>query len=85
MEYLGFELQRFDRKAKLFIQEVNESDPHNASNCSKALHPHIAVITNMDRSHIGELGSEENIMKAISEITDGMNSEDYVIINGDDH
>ena len=84
LEYLGFELQRFDRKAKLFIQEVNESDPHNASNCSKALHPHIALITNMDRSHIGELGSEENIIKAISEITDGMSRNDYVIINGDD-
>lgn len=84
LEYLGFELQRFDHKAKLFIQEVNESDPYNASNCSKALHPHIACITNMDKSHIGELGSEENIIKAICQITDGMSNDDYVIINGDD-
>ena len=83
-EYMGYELQRFDKKAERFVQEVNESDPFNARNCSLVLHPKIALITNMDRSHIGELGSEENIMKAICQITDGMGEDDHVIINADD-
>lgn len=83
-EYLGFELQRFDKKAQLFVQEVNESDPDNASNCSLVLKPKIAAITNMDRSHIGELGSEENIMKAICDITNGMDEDGIVLLNGDD-
>lgn len=83
-EYLGFELQRFDKKAQLFVQEVNESDPGNASNCSLVLKPKIAAITNMDRSHIGELGSEENIMKAICDITNGMDEDGVVLLNGDD-
>lgn len=83
-EYLAFELQRFDKKAELLVQEVNESDPFNASNCSRVLHPEIAAITNMDRSHIGELGSEENIMKAIASITDGMDENGIVLLNGDD-
>ena len=82
--YLGFEIQRFDRRADAFVQEVNESDPRGTSVCSNILHPHIALITNMDRSHIGELGDEANIIKAISEITDGMGPDDYVVINGDD-
>lgn len=83
-EYLAFEIQRFDKKAKLFVQEANESDPFNASNCSLVLHPEIAAITNMDKSHIGELGSEENIMKAIASITDGMDENGIVLLNGDD-
>ncbi|MBR6109446.1 MAG: hypothetical protein IKQ36_06885 [Clostridia bacterium] len=83
-EYIGFELQRFDKKAKFFVQEVNESDPRNAMNSSEVLKPDIAVITNMDKSHIGELGSEENIMRAICEITAGMDENGIVIINADD-
>lgn len=83
-EYLAFEIQRFNKKAELFIQEANESDPFNASNCSLVLKPEIAAITNMDKSHIGELGSEENIMKAIASITDGMDENGIVLINGDD-
>lgn len=82
--YLGFELQRFDRRADAFVQEVNESDPRSTSVCSNILHPHIALITNMDRSHIGELGDEASIIKSISEITAGMGPDDYVVINGDD-
>lgn len=83
-EYVGFELQRFDRKAKFFVQEVNESDPHNTLNASQVLQPEIAIITNMDKSHIGELGSEEAIMKAICEITAGMDKNGTVILNADD-
>lgn len=83
-EYIGFELQRFDKKAKFFVQEVNESDPRNTLNSSQVLRPEIAVITNMDKSHIGELGSEENIMRAICEITAGMDENGVVIINADD-
>ena len=82
--YLGYELQRFDKKAEILVQEVNENDPRSTSNCSRILHPHIALITNMDRSHIGELGSEENIIQLISAIADGMGPDDYVITNGDD-
>lgn len=83
-EYVGFELQRFDRKAKRFVQEVNESDPRNTLNASQVLRPEIAIITNMDKSHIGELGSEEAIMKAICEITAGMDKNGTVIYNADD-
>lgn len=83
-EYVGFELQRFDRRAKFFVQEVNESDPRNTLNASQVLKPEIAIITNMDKSHIGEFGSEEAIMRAICEITAGMDESGTVIINADD-
>jgi UDP-N-acetylmuramoyl-tripeptide--D-alanyl-D-alanine ligase len=41
---------------------------------SECLHPNIAVITNIGTSHIGNLGSRENIAKAKLEILSGMDS-----------
>lgn len=49
---------------------------------SEIAKPTIAVITNIGTSHIGNLGSRENILKAKLEILDGM-KEKKVIINND--
>lgn len=45
--------------------------------------PDIAVITNVGTSHIGELGSRENILKAKLEILEGLNDEGTLVINND--
>ena len=45
--------------------------------------PTMSVITNVGTSHIGELGSRENILKAKLEILEGMNEESPAIINND--
>lgn len=44
--------------------------------------PNICIITNVGTSHIGNLGSRENILKAKLEILEG-NKKDAVIINND--
>ena len=49
--------------------------------CSK---PTMAVITNIGDSHIGNLGSRENILKAKMEILDGADYEAPLILNRDD-
>lgn len=51
---------------------------------SKIAKPDIAVITNIGTSHIGNLGSRENILKAKLEILDGMNKKIIVINNDND-
>ena len=51
---------------------------------SKCVRPHIGIITNIGTSHIEYLGSREGILKAKSEIFDGMDEEGIVILNGDD-
>ena len=51
---------------------------------SKIAKPNIAVITNIGTSHIGNLGSKENILKAKLEILDGMDNKGLLIINNDD-
>lgn len=45
--------------------------------------PTIAVITNIGTSHIGNLGSRENILKAKLEILEGLHENGKIIINND--
>lgn len=51
---------------------------------SKIAKPDIAVITNIGTSHIGNLGSRENILKAKMEILDGMNNKCLILNNDND-
>lgn len=54
------------------------------SELAKIAMPTISVITNIGTSHIGNLGSRENILKAKLEILDGMEKKILVINNDDD-
>ena len=45
--------------------------------------PTMCVITNVGTSHIGELGSRENILKAKLEILEGMQKDGILVINND--
>ena len=45
--------------------------------------PTVAVITNIGTSHIGNLGSRENILKAKLEILEGLHENGKIIINND--
>lgn len=50
---------------------------------SKLCNPSVGVITNIGTSHIGNLGSKKNILRAKKEIIKGMNN-GPLVINGDD-
>ncbi len=51
---------------------------------TKIARPDIAVITNVGYSHIGRLGSRDNIMRAKMEIAEGLTDGGILIVNGDD-
>lgn len=51
---------------------------------TKIAKPDVAVITNVGTSHIGNLGSRENILKAKLEILDGMENKLLIINNDND-
>ena len=51
---------------------------------SKIAKPTVAVITNVGTSHIGNLGSRDNILKAKLEILEGMEKQCLVINNDND-
>lgn len=51
---------------------------------SNIVKPKIGVITNIGSSHIGILGSKENILKAKTEILNGIRNNGFLILNIDD-
>ena len=68
---------------EILLLEAGMNDIGHIHNLSLIAKPDIGIITNVLTSHIGILGSRENILKAKLEILDGMNSESKLIINND--
>ena len=65
------------------VVEMGMNNLGEISVLSKIAKPNIAVITNVGTSHIGNLGSRENILKAKLEILDGLKDDGVLIINND--
>lgn len=65
------------------VVEMGMNNLGEISVLSEIAKPNIAVITNVGTSHIGNLGSRENILKAKLEILDGLKDNGVLIINND--
>lgn len=65
------------------VVEMGMNNLGEISVLSKIAKPNVAVITNVGTSHIGNLGSRENILKAKLEIIDGLKENGILIINND--
>lgn len=68
----------------VMILEMGMSNLGEIHNLSLIAKPDVAVITNIYDSHIGNLGSRENILKAKLEIIDGMDFGTLIINNDND-
>lgn len=68
----------------VMVLEMGMSNLGEMHNLSLIAKPDIAVITNVLTSHIGNLKTRENILKAKLEITDGMNNGTLIINNDND-
>lgn len=65
------------------VIEMGMSNFGEIHNMADAARPDIAIITNIGISHIENLKSRENILKAKLEITDFFTKENVLIVNGD--
>lgn len=65
------------------VVEMGMSALGEISTLTNIAKPTICVITNVGTSHIGNLGSRENILKAKLEILEGMSKEGTLVINND--
>lgn len=66
------------------VLEMGMNNFGEISLLSKIAKPDIAVITNIGKAHIGNLGSQENILSAKLEILDGLKSSGTIILNSGD-
>lgn len=72
------------RNHEVAVIEMGMNHPGEIEELTKIAKPHISVITNIGTSHIGNLGSRENILKAKLEILEGMKNKVLVINNDND-
>lgn len=68
----------------VMVLEMGMNDFNQMHNLSLIAKPDIAIITNIYDSHIGNLGSRENILKAKLEILDGMDCGTVIVNNDND-
>lgn len=68
----------------VMVLEMGMSRKGEMHNLSELAKPDVAVITNVLDSHIGNLGTKENILKAKLEIIDAMESGTLIINNDND-
>ena len=81
---VGLTILDAELKDKTLILEMGMRGLGQIENLSKFSEPDIAVITNIGSSHIGILGSKENITNAKCEITKHLNPKGVVIIPAND-
>lgn len=76
-------LFELDSSYKGAVIEMGMSNLGEISYLSKLAKPDISVITNVGVSHLENLKTRENILKAKLEILDGMNKNSKIILNAD--
>lgn len=77
-------LLRMDEGTEAAVIEMGMSDRGEISELSQIAEPTVAIISNIGVSHMENLGSRENILKAKLEILDGLRENCPILLNGDD-
>lgn len=72
-----------DNSYDIAVLEMGMSNLGEIERLALAGKPDVAVITNVGMSHIENLKTRENILKAKMEITTGFNKENVLIVNGE--
>lgn len=76
-------LLQLDKSVEMAVIEMGMSDLGEIHELSMCAVPDISVITTIGVSHLENLGTRENILKAKLEITDGMKASSPLVINTD--
>ncbi len=68
-------------KHKYCIIEMGANHQNEISLLCDIAKPHISIITNANNAHIGEFGSEENLVKAKGEILESLSKDGLALFN----
>lgn len=73
-----------EKEHEAAVLEMGQSHFGEIHHLAKIARPNVGVITNIGMSHIENLGSQEGIFKAKTEICDFFGADNTLIVNGDD-
>jgi|TARA_B100000959_G_scaffold37959_1_gene36756 UDP-N-acetylmuramoyl-tripeptide--D-alanyl-D-alanine ligase len=74
-------LLELEEKHKYCIIEMGANHQHEISLLCSIASPDISIITNANNAHLGEFGSEENLVKAKGEILESLPKDGLALIN----
>ena len=77
-------LSEITQEDEIAVLEMGMSLPGEMERLGKMARVSMAIMTNIGLSHIENLGSQENICKEKLHITDGMEPDGVLLLNGDD-
>ena len=80
---LPLTILNMDEDSEILVLEMGMNHFKEISYLTNIARPNVAIITNIGTAHIGNLGSQENILKAKLEILEGLDKDGYLIINND--
>ncbi len=80
---LPLTILKMEEEKDILVVEMGMNHLKEISYLTNIAKPNIAVITNIGTAHIGNLGSQENILKAKLEILEGLSNDGTLIINID--
>ena len=69
---LPLTLMRMTRDTEVLVAEMGMNHFHEIARLSQSANPNLAIVSKIGTSHIGILGSRENIARAKAEIVQGM-------------
>lgn len=83
---IGLPLMIFEltKEFDVAVLEMGMSNLGEIHNLAKTAIPDMAVITNIGLSHLENLKTQDNILKAKMEITDYFNDKNVLVVNGED-
>ncbi len=74
-------LLELEERHKYCIIEMGANHQHEISLLCSIASPNISIITNANNAHLGEFGSEENLVKAKGEILESLTKDSVALIN----
>ncbi len=74
-------LLELEEKHEFCIIEMGANHKNEITLLCSIAHPDISLITNANNAHLGEFGSEENLVKAKGEIIESLSKDGTAIIN----
>ena len=81
---LPFTILNANSKTEILVLEMGMRAIGEIEYLTKVAMPNIGIITNIGIAHIGELGSQDNIMHAKGELLENLSENAVAIINGED-
>ena len=83
-DIVGFTAQHLSSRIEQWVQEIAESVPGSTKSMSLILEPDIVIITTLDKSHIGRLGSMDTILEEVCGLAEYLSDDGIVIVNKDE-